>query len=839
MPRALLINYTAPPDRYDEMLDADGNVRPHWRDLMQLLKDASPVAMRHRVELADRSIQENGVAYNVFDDPEGHDRPWVLDPLPLIIDADEWRHLNEAVAQRARLLNAVLADLYGEQRLLTEGLLPASLVFGRQGFLWPCHEVTPPGGIYLHHYAVDLARSRDGHWWVIGDRTQAPAGAGYALENRLITSRVFPQLFRNLKVQRLGSFFSTLQRSFEHWAPTDEGERPLVVLLTPGPRTETYFEHTYLARYLGYPLVEGQDLTVRDETVYLKTLTGLQRVHAILRRQDDEWCDPLELRGESTLGVPGLLHVVRAGRVLIGNALGSGLTGASAMMGFLPAIADRLLGETLKLPSVATWWCGEAPALEYAVSHLDELVIKPTYPSQRLEPVFGSELQGEARAQMIARIRARPYAYVAQEWVRLSQAPVWSREKNQTLQPRSVALRLFAVATPDGYRVMPGGLARSAGSADALVQTMRRGGASKDTWVLADGPVDTFSLLESAAGKGELVRSGQNMSSRVVENLFWTGRYSERFDATARLLRLALSRYIDNGGEGSPEFESLVGLCVDLRILRPGREKKKKESDNAAWIPVELRLREAVRDGTRQNSVADSVGRLFWSAAQVRERLSRDHWQSLTRLQRDMQADSRRDAELGEILIQLDQLIQVSSSLTGFTMDNMTRDTVWRVLRVGRRIERLHFFAGAVSAFLRTVPKRNGRHLEWLLELTDSIITYRSRYARTPELMSVIDLVVLDESNPHSVILQVNALERYLNLLKVELGDLPEAEFREASAQFRGVDLQMLKYSPAAGCLEFAKQLALLEHAALELSDRIGMRFFTHVDAVSHQTLAR
>ncbi len=839
MPRALLINYTAPPDRYDEMLDADGNVRPHWRDLMQLLKDASPVAMRHRVELADRSIQENGVAYNVFDDPEGHDRPWVLDPLPLIIDADEWRHLNEAVAQRARLLNAVLADLYGEQRLLAEGLLPPSLVFGRQGFLWPCHKVTPPGGIYLHHYAVDLARSRDGHWWVIGDRTQAPAGAGYALENRLITSRVFPQLFRNLKVQRLGSFFSTLQRSFEHWAPTDEGERPLVVLLTPGPRTETYFEHTYLARYLGYPLVEGQDLTVRDETVYLKTLTGLQRVHAILRRQDDEWCDPLELRGESTLGVPGLLHVVRAGRVLIGNALGSGLTGASAMMGFLPAIADRLLGETLKLPSVATWWCGEAPALEYAVSHLDELVIKPTYPSQRLEPVFGSELQGEARAQMIARIRARPYAYVAQEWVRLSQAPVWSREKNQTLQPRSVALRLFAVATPDGYRVMPGGLARSAGSADALVQTMRRGGASKDTWVLADGPVDTVSLLESAAGKGELVRSGQNMSSRVVENLFWTGRYSERFDATARLLRLALSRYIDNGGEGSPEFESLVGLCVDLRILRPGREKKKKDGNNAAWIPVELRLREAVRDGTRQNSVADSVGRLFWSAAQVRERLSRDHWQSLTRLQRDMQADSRRDAELGEILIQLDQLIQVSSSLTGFTMDNMTRDTVWRVLRVGRRIERLHFFAGAVSAFLRTVPKRNGRHLEWLLELTDSIITYRSRYARTPELMSVIDLVVLDESNPHSVIFQVNALERYLNLLKVELGDLPEAEFREASAQFRGVDLQMLKYSPAAGCLEFAKQLALLEHAALELSDRIGMRFFTHVDAVSHQTLAR
>lgn len=836
MPRALLNNYTCPPDRYDEMLDADGVVRPHWRAMLQLLKDAAPSAMRQRVEFADRSIQENGVAYNVFDDPDGYDRPWVLDPLPLIIDADEWRHLSEAVAQRAQLLNAVLADLYGEQRLLADGLLPPALVFGRQGFLWPCHDVTPPGGIFLHHYAVDLARSPDGHWWVIGDRTQAPAGAGYALENRIITSRAFPQLFRNLKVQSLGGFFGALQRSFEHWAPTDDGEQPFVVLLTPGPHTETYFEHTYLARYLGYPLVEGQDLTVRDETVYLKTLTGLQRVHAIMRRQDDEWCDPLELRGESTLGVPGLLHVLRAGRVLIGNALGSGLTGASAMMGFLPAIAKRLLGETLKLPSIATWWCGETPALEYAIKNLEHLVIKPTFPSQRLEPVFGSELQGEARERMIKRIRARPQAYVVQEWVRLSQTPVWGREKGQALQARTVGLRLYAVATTDGYRVMPGGLARSSGSADALVQTMRRGGASKDTWVLADAADERFSPLESAAGKSELVRSGQNMSSRVVENLFWIGRYSERFDATARLLRLALSRYIDNGGEGSPEFESLVGMCVVMNILRPGREE---EEDEDAWIPVEDRLRQAVRDATHTNSVANAVGRLVWSAAQVRERLSRDHWHSLNRLQRDMQADAKKGPQLGQILIQLDQLIQTSSSLTGFTMDNMTRDTVWRMLRVGRRIERLHFFAGAISAFLHTLPRRNGRHLEWLLELTDSIITYRSRYARTPDLLTVIDLVVLEDSNPHSVIFQVNALERYLNLLKVELGDVPETEFREASAQFRKVDLQMLRYRPAAGCVEFAKQLGLLQQAATDLSNRLGMRFFTHIDAVSHQTFGR
>ncbi|MCB1963492.1 MAG: circularly permuted type 2 ATP-grasp protein [Rhodocyclaceae bacterium] len=837
MPPPLFSNYSRPSDRYDEMLDAHGTVRPHWHTLLQHLKASSPAAMRQRVEVTDRSIAENGIAYNVYGDPDGLDRPWALDPIPLIIAADEWRQLSDAVAQRARLLNAVLADLYGDQHLLGEGLLPPSLVYGQHGFLWPCHNVKQPGGVFLHHYAVDLARSPDGHWWVIGDRTQAPSGAGYALENRLIISRVFPQLFRDLKVQRLASFFATLQQSYEHWAPVDRGEQALVVVLTPGPYNETYFEHAYLARYLGYPLVEGQDLTVRGETVYLKTLTGLRRVHAILRRQDDDFCDPLELRGDSTLGIPGLLHAVRAGRVMISNALGSGLPGSSAVMGFLPAIAKRLLNEELMLPSVATWWCGEAPALDYVLDNLDALVIKGTYPSQRLEPVFGRELQGEARDEMVRRIRARPHAYVAQELVRLSQAPVWSREHAHGLQPRNVGLRLYAVATPDGYKVMPGGLARAAGSANALVLSMQRGGAAKDAWVLADSAVDTFSLLKSATGKGTLVRAGNNLSSRVVENLFWLGRYAERFDGTTRLLRLAMAHYIDNGGESTPEFEALVALCLEMKILRPGREED--DDDDSDWVPVEKRLRAAVNDPATSNSVADAVGRLFWSASQVRERLSLDHWYSLNRLHRDIQGRSADQSELGEILMLLDRMLQVSSSLTGFTMDNMTRDTGWRMLLVGRRIERLTFLAGAISAFLRTLPGRNGRHLDWLLEFTDSIITYRSRYLRTPELLTVVDLIVLDESNPHSVMFQINALERYLMLLEKDLGEVPSDAFSAACEAFRSIDLDTFQHTPATACAEFAKQLKTLEFAGFDLSNRIGMRFFSHVGAVSHQTLAR
>ncbi|MGB4856574.1 MAG: circularly permuted type 2 ATP-grasp protein, partial [Candidatus Dechloromonas phosphoritropha] len=426
MARPLLAIYPHSPHRYDEMLADDGEVRAHWRKFFCHLDSVAPDDMRERLEFVDRRIQENGVTYNVYADPKGSDRPWALDLLPLIIPPDEWAEVSAAVAQRTALLNAMLADLYGEQRLLSEGLLPPALVYGQHGYLWPCQGIKPPGGVWLHNYAVDLARSPDGRWWVIADRTQAPSGAGYALENRLIVSRVFPEMFRDLHVQHVADFFRDQQDGLATLAPLDGAEQPHVVLLTPGPYNETYFEHAYLARYLGYPLVEGQDLTVRGDTVFLKTLRGLKRVHVILRRQDDAFCDPLELRGDSALGIPGLINVARAGRVVVANALGSGMLASGALMGFLPAICRKLLGEELAMPSVATWWCGEKPALDYVRENFDDLVIKPAYPSQRMDPVFGYELEGAARTEMLQRIEARPHAYVAQEMVELSQAPAWS-----------------------------------------------------------------------------------------------------------------------------------------------------------------------------------------------------------------------------------------------------------------------------------------------------------------------------------------------------------------------------------------------------------------------------
>lgn len=840
MPRSLLSIYPRKTDRFDEMLTANGEVRVQWRSFFDHLDGATPEQMRHRQNYVRQRILENGVTYNVYADPKGTDRPWELDPLPLILSAGEWQQISAAITQRARLLNALLGDLYGEQTLIRAGTLPPALVYGHSGFLWPCQGVRAAGDSWLHLYAADLARSPDGRWWVIADRTQAPSGAGYALENRLIVSRVFPEQFRDLGVQHLAGFFAALQARLAQLAPND-GEVPLIVLLTPGPYNETYFEHAYLARYLGYPLVEGQDLTVRGERVYLRTLTGLKRVHAILRRLDDDYCDPLELRGDSALGVPGLLQAVRAGGVLVANALGSGLLESPALPGFLPGACEKLLGETLAMPSVGTWWCGEPAALEFAIAKLDQLVIKGAFPSQRMDPVFGSALAGVARDELIARLRARPQAYVAQELVAFSQAPAWSTKHDRCLLPRGVALRVYAAATADGYTVMPGGLTRVAAATDARYISMQRGGSSKDTWVLSEHSVSAFSLLKTRVGKADLVRSGSNLSSRVVENLYWFGRYAERCDDIARLLRVVLSRLVDAGTDAAPALASALDLCRSLQLL-PASAAQTGASAAGQRRELETLLLDAIGDEALSDGIAANIRRLLWVGSQVRERFSLDNWYALNRLQRQLQRYSKTRPEISDALAFLDQMLLAASSLAGFAMDDMTRDDGWRFLIVGRRIERLIFLCEAIGQFLRLESTRAAGSIEWLLELADSIITYRSRYMAQPELLPALDLIVFDDANPHAVIFQLKNLIRYLGRLGRDLGDAHDDTLAQVLARLQDFDLARLETpdgrAGGAPCRDLAAALDAIAQAAAALSERLAMRYFTHLGDVGRQTLA-
>src|SRR5271170_5691830 len=801
MAEARLETYLSDARRYDELLDKSGRVRPHWRPLIDALAGDGADAVRRGVDLARRLIVENGVTYNVYADPQGRDRPWMLDPLPILLTAAEWREIELGVTQRAQLFDALLADIYGPQRLLADGTVPAELPFGHPNFLWPCHGIAPAGSNWLHVYAVDISRSADGRWWALADRTQTPSGPGYALENRQIVSRVFPDLLGDLGVRSLGGFFLALRESLLRHAP--DAEVPLAVVLTPGAFNETYFEHAYLARQLGLPLVEGHDLTVRGDTVYLKTLGGLRRVHAILRRLDDDFCDPVELRADSALGVPGLIGVVRAGRVVMANGLGSGVLESAAWMGFMPAAAERLLGEKLKLPSVATWWCGEPAALQYVLENIDRLVIKPTYPNQNFQLVFGRDLAPQQRDELIQRLNARPHAYVAQERLAFSQAPVWGSAGGggggaqvHGFSARALGIRVYAVATPSGYRVMPGGLARIA-SDTADIVSMQRGGGSKDVWVLAPDPrsIDDTGL----AGPRPRAARHDDLPSRMAENLFWLGRYSERCEDKARLLRATL-----NVRANALLWPQALETCGHF------------------GLPL-------IDDGNALGLKAD-LQRLAWCAAQTRSQLSTENWRAISVLQREFQEAAHFKRDPREIF---DTLLLSLAGLAGFAMDDMTQDDGWRLMMVGRRLERLQFLAELLFLRLKSGATPAQSELEWLLDIGDSTITYRTRYLASPRLGETIDLLVFDPSNPRALAFQWHEIEHYLVRVAASLGGAPDGTLDAAVAAV--VEMQLSAVDGDSGRAErarqsLAEQLNALSLAAGRLSDQLSLKHFSLID---------
>jgi uncharacterized circularly permuted ATP-grasp superfamily protein/uncharacterized alpha-E superfamily protein len=810
MPSELLASYAAATTRFDELLQAPLRPRPHWSRLFSMLSSIGPQTVHERLGAVERQVQDVGITYNVYADPKGLNRPWALDPLPMVIPAQEWADISAGIAQRARLLNAILADIYGPQRLLREGMIPPSLVFGPGGFVRAAHGTKAPGGVFLHLYAADLARSPDGRWWVLSDRTQAPSGAGYALENRLIVSEVFPQLYREMQVDRLAGFFVSMRTSMARLAPKGDGPT-LTVLLTPGPYNETYFEHAMLARYLGFPLVEGGDLIVRDGKVWLKTLEGPRRVHAILRRLDEDFCDPLELRSDSALGVPGLTDCMRRGTVLLANALGTGILESGSLLGFLPALCHHLLGEPLKLPSVATWWCGEPAALQDAFNRFESLVFKPATPAFPFEPIFGQDLSAEDAERFRAKVSEHPERYVAQELVHLSLVPVLEPAHGGQLAARAMSLRVFAAAASDkSYAVMPGGLSRVSARRDVRVVSMQRGGASKDTWVLAPGPVNTaLSLLNRTVGPADLVRTGTSVSSRVAENLFWFGRYSGRSENAARLLRVALNTVLTEPDEDPGATSALTLLCRRVDLL----------ADDEAADPA---LLEAASLEERPAGLAQNLRLMSRAGFTLRDRISIDHWRMLNRLIQDQAFD--RELSLSEALRWLDRVIGGLMTLAGFVLDGMTRDTGWRFLSIGRRLERLSFGCLALQT---AMAEGRESDLSWLLGLADSTITYRARYMGSPEWLPVLDLLMLDGNNPRAVMFQVKGIVDYLRRLETHVGpcgcELIEPLLERLQSLDPGTDLDP-------DGLRLHALIAELGACAFALGERLNERVFSHGD---------
>ena len=809
--------YAATPGFYDELLGDNEEVRAHWRKLSESLTAMGHDGLTRRWHDGRRLIHDNGITYNIYSDPQNNARPWQLDPIPLVMDPEEWKAIEAGITQRAMLFNTILADLYGPQRLLREDLLPRELVFPNPAFLRSCWGIMPQGGVFLHMYSADLARSPDGQWWVLADRTQAPSGAGYALENRLVTTRVMPDIFRASHVRRVANYFQAYRNALQRMVPVKR-ENPRIVVLTPGPYNETYFEHAFLARYLGYTLVEGADLTVRENRVYLKTLGGLLPVDVIVRRQDDAFCDPLELRSDSMLGVPGLVQAVRSGTVSVANALGSGLAESPAYAAFLPSLCRQLLGEKLKMPTVATWWCGQEGPLEYAAEHLEELVVKPTFPGTGEDPIFGEELSAAERERLIAKMRAHPGRYVAQEHVDLSTVPVW---EDGALQPRHLVMRVFAVSTGSSYLVMPGGLSRISASLSNMVVSMQRGGGSKDTWVLGDGPAPEFSLLRQPTHPLEVSRATFDLPSRVADNLFWLGRYTERVEAVVRITRATLGRVFQEG-----DVARASGLNLGLHVLQAQGFLAERTGENTP----ERDLISMMYDPG--SGLASNIHQVRQVAGLLRDRISVDAWLILNQL--DQQFSEHSSAETVHVGVAQDRLnhaIITLSAFAGLVMEGMTRGDGWRFLDIGRRLERALQMAELLrNSLAREIPADIGV-LEAVLEIADSSITYRSRYLTSIQTDLVLDLLLADEANPRSIAFQLARLQEDVDQLPASHTTIRRpAEARMALALLTGVQLADVRelVRDGFGSTTLDALFTRLIKDLVQLSETLTRAYFSH-----------
>jgi uncharacterized circularly permuted ATP-grasp superfamily protein/uncharacterized alpha-E superfamily protein len=742
----IIADYRLQPGVPDEMIDRDGNLRPGWSELMSAFDRLGHAEMAARFERADQYLRDAGVFYRKYDGAEGKERDWPLAHVPLLIDEADWARISAGLIQRAELLERVIADIYGDNMLVQQGLLPPELIARNSEFLRPLVGVAPSGGHFLHFCAFELGRGPDGAWWVLGDRTQAPSGAGFALENRVATTRALSDIYAEMNVHRLAGFFRGFRDTLFANAKRDGGR---VGILTPGQLNETYFEHAYIARYLGLMLLEGDDLMVEDGQVMVRTVAGLKPVSVLWRRMDASFADPLELRYDSRIGTPGLVEAIRNGSISMINALGTGLLETRALAAFMPRIGQKLLNQELLLPEIATWWCGQPAEQRHVLENFDTLMIGPAFATalpfdDQRGTVLGQAVPADQREALIERIRSQGANYVGQEQVQLSTAPVYVHGK---LQPRPITLRVYAARTNDGWTIMPGGLARVGSTADTKAIGMQRGGQAADVWVLSSKPVERVSLLPQDGEK--LVRNPHgSLPSRAADNLIWLGRYAERCEATVRILRAYNARLAELSKADLPILTRCAEFLESIDV------------DATQAMPVGL---------------LSSIDSAVHSAGQIRDRFSPDGWLALNDLQKTAQRFSARVQPGDDATRAMTVLLRKLAGFSGLVHENMYRFAGWRFLEVGRRLERA-IQTARVTAWLTSSDAPEGS-LEMLLEIGDSVMSHRRRYSVSAGTQSAVDLLALDPLNPRSVLFQLTELRLQIEMMPggVEDGQLSPA----------------------------------------------------------------
>ena len=804
------LGYTGMKSRFDECADGAGNLRGPWSDFFDLLCTSPGTKLQIATEACHRAILEHDVSMNVYLGQQSGAQPWPLDAVPMLIGAGEWTQLTRGLRQRAHLLNELLRDLYGPQQLLREGLLPAQLAMANPHFLRACSGLGNREGPFLHTYAVDLARSPDGKWWVIEDRLDAPSGIGYTLQNRIIARQALPNLFQRAPVQRLHQFFREYRDSLEALSPHLESSE--IALLSPGPANETYFEQAYLARYLGYTLVEGEDLITRDHQVFLRTVGGLKRMDVLMRRVDSDYCDPLELEANSLLGVPGLVQAAHGGQVALANQLGARALETPALLAFLQPLCRRILGEELQLPSAATWWGGQSGPLEYILDNLSTLVVKPTFRSRTsLPPRYGARLGKAACAALADEIRARPWAWCGQERVLHGTTPGWHEG---SLRPMPFITRVFLTWHDGDYSVMPGGLTRCNPKGEDMIVSLQQGSISKDTWVLQEGPSEQGLVHLTPARTTEALRHSSATPSRMADNFFWLGRYLERCSQLVRQLE---------------KIDPL--LRDDISLLDPGvaedtldlvqRAQGLTVKEDATLEQRAALVRRAAADRTSLCSLGANLDLFAGLLERIKVHLPPESQPIIRQLRRK------------HAVFDTAACVGLKHQLTifeGVTTEAMPRDPTWRFLDLGRRLERGSQLLGLLRDLLHpsdgTAPTEF--RLQTLLHLADSLFTYHSVFHGALDATAALDWLFLSPENPRGLRYQVEAINDHLSTL-------PEALSPIAVGELRTLAFRILSDVRLANLNELATQsttalnvFGVTQNGFNELNSRLTQIYFSH-----------
>ena len=810
------------PEGMDEAFTGNGEVRTHWKYLLESLQSLGAEAIEERQKKVRRILRDDGATYKIYDEPNAS-QTWQLNPVPLLISSEEWAQTESALVERAELFNSILLDIYGERKLIQQGIIPPELLFSHAGYLRPCHNVKMQGDHQLILHGVDLVRGPNGKMKVMSDRTQAPSGAGYALENRTVMNRVFPSLFRDSHVHRLSIFFARLRQKLHELNPN--GGIARVVVLTPGAYNETYFEHAYLANYLGFQLVQGSDLTVRNGYVWMRSLEGLKRVDVILRRVDDVYCDPVELKGNSQLGVPGILEVVRMGNVAIANPLGSSVLENPALLRYLPEIARVFLGRDLQMESVKTWWCGDKSDLEYVCANLKNLIIKPTYRKPGLYEVYGAELDDTKLQAWQNRIRKHPYQFAAQEYIPSAKTPTW--HQGQFL-PRASILRTFAVASETSYAVLPGGLTRVNLDADKKIISNQRGSVSKDTWVLASEPEKQITLRPSDNQQAQ--ENVGELPSRVVENLFWMGRYAERAESGLRLLRTVFVQL--NKTEALPDLvcKTLLKAITDVTSTYPGFTRINTDLlDNPEPEMISIIL-----DQQRIGSVANNLIAMIKSAEQVKEQLSSDTQRIINNIGDELDAlkNNLKPGGLSAPEEALAPLVTALLAFAGLMHESMIRGNGWHFMEMGRRMERALQIISGLRSMLTS--KFEDTEQEVLIETTllngEALISYRRRYQSGVNIENGLEMLLLNGNNPRSLIFQIEELAMHFADLpgNKEMLSAENKFLLEATTALKLSDVKELSKAETGVRQNLDQILARVQYLIGSAAKAISQRYFDH-----------